>query len=466
MPVVYLAAGLLFLWPVLIGGYYLANKELLSPALLLTLFQTNGDEALSYLLMQDRLMWGIGLIFVLAALYAFFRIARKYPDSHCSSKRLAGLFILVFLLGIRLGAAAQDGYAFKLVSMTCAELGNYREYGRAKALREERLRNLSGLSVKDTHKGIYMLVIGESETRDHMSLYGYGRETTPWLETFYREPGTLVFKNACSNHTHTVPVLTYSLSEKNQYNKKELKEACSLMEAAKAAGYKTYWISNQLQFGAWDTPVAEIASTADVQKWMNQNVGKTTQTFYFDGKLADEIPDLTGEENALIVVHLMGCHGWYGDRYPKDYGRFRGGDNFVDAYDNSVLYNDAVLKQLNEKFNSLSNAKAWIYFSDHGEDADTRKGHDASRFTPEMSHIPLVIQFTEAYRNENKKIIDGLESHLDAYWTNDLLYDLMISLLGIQGLPTETQLDLSSEAYDRTKENTLTLHGKRKLSQE
>lgn len=77
-----------------------------------------------------------------------------------------------------------------------------------------RLQALSGLHIDEKDKGIYILVIGESETRDHMHAYGYSRETTPWLDSMVSKSGTILFQHAYSNHTHTVPALTYALSEK------------------------------------------------------------------------------------------------------------------------------------------------------------------------------------------------------------------------------------------------------------
>ena len=105
--------------------------------------------------------------------------------------------------------------------------------------------------------GVFVLVIGESETRNHMQVYGYDRETTPWLQDQRENRENITFSNAYSNHTHTVPVLTYALSENNQYNEIALQDAYSIVEAANAAGYETYWLSNQRKLGAWDTPVAE-----------------------------------------------------------------------------------------------------------------------------------------------------------------------------------------------------------------
>ncbi len=43
----------------------------------------------------------------------------------------------------------------------------------------------------------------------------------------------------------------------------------------------------------------------------------------------------------------------------------------------------------------------------------------------------------------------------------------MLSVLGIEGAPNpEPHLDLASPAYDRTRENVLTLHGKKAISEE
>ena len=107
-----------------------------------------------------------------------------------------------------------------------------------------------------------------------MESYGYKRHTTPFLESFKKDPGTLLFSKAFSNHTHTVPVLTYALSQKNQYNNIPLQKAYFLIEIAKKAGYETYWISNQRKYGAWDTPTSEMAGTADHQVFINGRAGK------------------------------------------------------------------------------------------------------------------------------------------------------------------------------------------------
>lgn len=309
-----------------------------------------------------------------------------------------------------------------------------------------------------------MLVIGESETRNHMQVYGYERETTPWMKDQRENKENITFSNAYANYTHTVPALTYALSEKNQYNDMDLQEAYSIVEVANVAGYETYWISNQRKFGVYATPVSETASTAQHQEWMNGMFADSEEKENHDDILLPQIPQ-SCEKNALIIIHLMGCHADYRDRYPDPY--FSGEDATVDAYDDAVRYNDYILSQIYERVHALPNFKGMIYFSDHGEDPDRRLYHEATKFTWPMARIPLAMWFSEDFQADRPETIARLKSHEQAYWTNDMIYDVMIDVLGIEGLPhMEPQHDLASTEYEITKENAMTLHGTLKLADE
>mgnify|MGYP000563534893 FL=1 len=88
----------------------------------------------------------------------------------------------------------------RIVTETKDALHQYKEYGKAKAQREARLQQLQGLKIT-SDGGIFVLVIGESETRDHMGAYGYDRDTTPWMSEETQKPEAILFQNAYSNHT-------------------------------------------------------------------------------------------------------------------------------------------------------------------------------------------------------------------------------------------------------------------------
>lgn len=81
-----------------------------------------------------------------------------------------------------------------------------------------------------------------------------------------------------------------------------------------------------------------------------------------------------------------------------------------------------------------------------------------------MAHISLGILTSEDFRKHRPGTWQTLEAHRDRYWTNDLLYNLMVDLLDIQGMPgEEPELDLASPLYEGEPGNLRTLHGKRKL---
>ena len=138
------------------------------------------------------------------------------------------------------------------------------------------------------------------------------------------------------------------MSEKNQYNHIPLEEAYSIIDLAEAAGYDTYWISNQAGFSASDTPITIISSTAAHHTWINGRGASPSDSTYLDGKLITELPDNV-DRPSFIVIHLMGSHSRYADRYPKSYSLFSGRGKFVDGYDNSVRYVDSVLQGIFEK---------------------------------------------------------------------------------------------------------------------
>lgn len=466
-----LAYVIIAMIPLLAIGYLVISQgHPVTADIILTLFQTNAGESWAYITSQPVWSWVVMLLLLTfsLALYGWWLI--RWP-SHAplyTSKKAIVLFLFGTIVGGVYACNQNDvkkGY-YPLAAVHEAHngLAEYKAYGEAKKMRMMRLQSLTGLHIDEKAKSVYVLVIGESETRDHMHVYGYDRNTTPWLDSMISKPETVLFKNAYSNHTHTVPSLTYALSEKNQYNTKRLEDAYSIIEIAKAAGYDTWWISNQLKYGAYDTPIAEMASTVDHEVWINQHAGKLVKTSYYDEELVHRLPNLPMDKPTLIIVHLMGCHGSYADRYPLEYARFTGKGDAIDSYDNAVAYTDYVLQQIYEKVKTYPNFKGMIFFSDHGEDVEEKKGHEATKFEPVMSRIPFLFIASPAYMQEKSETYSHIQQNSSAYWTNDLAFDFLVDVLGIKGYSTmEPNRDIASDSYDMTKETIRTLHGKRQI---
>jgi heptose-I-phosphate ethanolaminephosphotransferase len=162
----------------------------------------------------------------------------------------------------------------------------------------------------------------------------------------------------------------------------------------------------------------------------------------------------------------MGSHQKYDKRLPSEFIRFEGQDETLDYYDDTVLYTDYILEKIYSKASEKSNFKAMIYFSDHGEDPHVVGGHDPVNLNGQMLRIPLAVYLSDRYVQDNPKIHDALVQNKDKYFSNDLIFDLTVRIMGISGLPgMDDSLNLADKAYALDKNSVLTMYGKMHLDE-
>lgn len=380
---IFLAVILLPVFVIL--GYYSVTSTVFAPDTLLAIAQTNIQEAIEYA--KDNFSCKTIFLIILANASVFF-VAIKNTQKILWNKY--NLFLVLFCITACLVGVYKyrDNIITDIPKQASKTLAQYKNFSKE---RTDRKDNMSKLLL--SHKpeaGVYVLVIGESQNRAHMQAYNYHRATTPWLDSMKNDKNMLLFTKAYSCHTHTVPTLLYALTAKNQYNNIAVKNAVSVLEVAEAAGFETVWLSNQVKYSAWDTPVTSIASEANQQKWINSTLGESTNTDYFDGKLIEELEKIKITDKMLIVMHLMGNHGSYEQRYPKAFEKYDG-KNTIDKYDNSIIYNDYVMSQVYKRARKIPNFKGLVYCSDHADAIDKNLSHDAAQFDFDMTHIPLYI---------------------------------------------------------------------------
>jgi glucan phosphoethanolaminetransferase (alkaline phosphatase superfamily) len=197
------------------------------------------------------------------------------------------------------------------------------------------------------------MVIGESSRYDRWSLNGYARETNPLLS---QEANLVALPDVITSVSATrlsVPVII-SRKPATQSLKDGFSEK-SFLTAFKEAGFKTFWLSNQISFGKFDTPVSVFAKEADVVDFLN--LGGFTDNSNYDevlfGPLKHALADPAPKK--LIVLHTLGSHWNYSHRYPKQFDKWQpslfGVDKPVytdirikeqlnNSYDSSILYTD------------------------------------------------------------------------------------------------------------------------------
>lgn len=442
-------------------GYYSVTSTVFAPDTLLAIAQTNIQEAIEYA--KDNFSCKTIFLIILANASVFF-VAIKNTQKILWNKY--NLFLVLFCITACLVGVYKyrDNIITDIPKQASKTLAQYKNFSKE---RTDRKDNMSKLLL--SHKpeaGVYVLVIGESQNRAHMQAYNYHRATTPWLDSMKNDKNMLLFTKAYSCHTHTVPTLLYALTAKNQYNNIAVKNAVSVLEVAEAAGFETVWLSNQVKYSAWDTPVTSIASEANQQKWINSTLGESTNTDYFDGKLIEELEKTKITDKMLIVMHLMGNHGSYEQRYPKAFEKYDG-KNTIDKYDNSIIYNDYVMSQVYKRARKIPNFKGLVYCSDHADAIDKNLSHDAAQFDFDMTHIPLYIYLSDSYIQNNSAKYKSLEKQKNKLFTNDLLFNLMLGVLGINlNNIYEPNNDPTADTFDNNKERFKTLYGKKYICEE
>lgn len=253
----------------------------------------------------------------------------------------------------------------------------------------------------------YVLVLGESTTRRRMSVYGYKRKTTPFLDSL--KPDLWLYEDVISSHAHTIGALKDALTLNSLSTDKDF----SIIQMMNQAGFKTFWISNQRPIGQYESLVTLIAKSSD--KYITKNTASDGTITPYDDVLLPEFKKALKDDapKKFIVLHPLGTHLLYSDRYPDQFNKFKGisPSNFdhqqahrrSNAYDNAVLYHDFFLKQIFEEMAVINHHSYILYFSDHGDEVYENidfSGHAEENPTKSMLEIPFFIWMNDSFRQQ------------------------------------------------------------------
>lgn len=439
----------------LFWSYYSITHTMFNSAALLAILQTNITESIAYIKDFSSVF---NYVFICLFLVVMIAIAINLKNLYIK-KGLTVFLLVICMVDIFFICKCKDNILLNVFKQANASVAEYEKFKDKTKQRQENIKSMLSINENNNDNGVYVIVIGESQNKKHMSAYGYDKETTPWLDKIKTDNNFILFEKAYSCHTHTVPNLTYALTAKNQYNNLKMEKSPSIIEVANLAGYDTVWLSNQVQYSAWDTPITIIADGANQQKWINSNLGETTKTNFYDIKLIEALNEIDLSKKMLIVIHLMGNHGSYEDRYPNDFNNFKGETG---TYDNSILYNDYVMSNIYRKVKTIPNFKALIYFSDHSEAVNEKLGHDSSNFRFSMTYIPMYMYFSDTYIKDNHDIVETLQNSKNKYITNDLIFNTVLGVMNIQLNDIyEPQNDITNIEYDSEKNRFKTLYGEK-----
>ena len=398
--------------------YYLYESKLTLSAFYI-LFETNASEAGEFL--STYFNWFVIVLFLILffALYKqyqslFSKTPTKYSIDVYSSFKIKNVLIASFLLG----GVFISGYvikkklsAYNIYYSTKNAYMGYEEMQRVfqSNLAKPTSNHFSGIISKDIPQ-TYVVVIGESTTSKNMSLYGYYRKTNPKLEEIRDE--LLVFNNVIAPNAHTIPSLNKVLTLSNYENIKAI-EMGSALQLANGAGFETYWISNQQPLGIYENMVTLLSKACDNQIFLseeNSRYGSPDEVVF--PHLKSALQDTAKKK--LIIVHLMGTHSVYKYRYPESFNIFKNAPQtkfpsetattMINEYDNAVLYNDFVVREIIDLVKAENKNSFVVYFSDHGDEVfhDINFiGHSEYQGTDAMYEVPFLVWLSEDFKKFN-----------------------------------------------------------------
>jgi glucan phosphoethanolaminetransferase (alkaline phosphatase superfamily) len=223
-----------------------------------------------------------------------------------------------------------------------------------------------------------ILIIGESLSSEHLKVFGYPRDTMPYIESMTKN-SKFFLKKAFSSGVGTKVSLTLFFNVIREPNNQEalLSRQGNLFKQAKAHGFKTILLSNNTGSIVIDGPI-------DIDQrplFLDNSQGISSGLF---GELGDRaFPMLLskislGEKN-FIVLHMNAPHSPYDQHYQAlgekfllyKTDQFDKRNSFINSYDNCLRYVDEeVFKPLIKTFKEIFKNRGeshLIFISDHGE---------------------------------------------------------------------------------------------------
>ena len=314
---------------------------------------------------------------------------------------------------------------------------------------------------KATGQNLHVVVIGESSNRDHWSLYGYERETTPYAKKWFSECNYCSYSNnAWAADKYTLFALDYALTNKSQYHSQTQNGIVSIIDVLNKAGFHTVWISNQQYVGAENNGYNQIGQRAKEALFVEKKQFSFADDRPIETVLLKPLEDVISKnqlkKNVIVFIHLMGSHAPYRYRYTDDFNFWEGGlnPNSLNAYDNSILFTDMIINKIKE---ICKNADSFLYFSDHGELPGTGRDH----LHIDMFKVPILAEFKKPTERQ-MRFLKNMKNNVP--FTTDGIFDTLVGIYGVETNYYQRSLDLSDEQYSfKRVEDLLVNSGRNKI---
>lgn len=329
-----------------------------------------------------------------------------------------------------------------------------------------------------------VLIIGESFNKRHAQLYGYDKPNMPNQTRLMKSRRLTRLDDVVSPWNLTSFVFKHLMTTYCVGDDKDWCDYPLFCQIFRKAGYQVNFLTNQFlpqaKEAVYDFSGGFFINDPEMSEV--QFDVRNDRLHVFDEDLLKDyehlLPDSMmahTDKPQLTIFHLMGQHvnyrircpkskkKWTADDYPNDSDMTRKKLGVMADYDNAVWYNDSVVNQIIERFNSRD--AIIIYLSDHGEEVFGKgarhffgRMHNAEitkRLAEEEFRIPMWIYCTWTYSRNHPDVVKAVRSAKNKPYMTDALPHLLMGLAGIHCPYYKEKYDLLSPQYDTTRPRIL-----------
>ncbi len=443
-------------------------KALIGAGIVNSVLETNRKEAAEFMQMYVTWREWAALFLGCALLFGAWRFlrGRSLPGDWnkilCRGLAATGLVSLISVLCSYPGFFASGILpTFRVVSATSLAVENAMAYHRLADSIDTHIE----LTENESSIRNIVFILGESTNRNHMHLYGYYLPNTPHLDEMQAKGEIVAYSDVISPHSTTVEVLSELFTFCDYESDKPWYEYHNLIDVMNAAGYRTHWLSNQESSGMWGN-VAQLYANRSTMHRFTRLRDSTEDIGILDGELLpildETLPDASPDRN-FFILHLMGGHGLYYNRYPYSFQKFNGEDirleigthfrDIVAQYDNALYYNDYIVSEIIDRFRDKE--ALVIYVPDHGEavydEGGSIAGHLEENPDRHMIEIPVIFWASRKFRDKYPEKWEEIENAADRpYRTDDMIHTIM-ELADIRTAEWNPQKSVINEEFDASR---------------
>ena len=456
-------------FPIDVASLYL-NKQSASMAFLQNILRTDINEA-SELLIS---LWPLcSIVVVLYILY--FVLAFRVENNYLISKKYRKFILVSAVLAIVLGVtvftvygkmrnkarpmlsvmygAVHDCYIklYKIypynLYVSLVDIINNHNY--QKKLEEQVATFSFGINPQQNDANpLYILVVGEAVRYDHLGINGYSRNTTPLLS---QQMNLVSYDSVFSQANLTSYSLPLIVSRATAENSDIAYKEKSIVGAFKEAGYYSGYMNKQLS----SYLELRIAKSSDYSYLSNKEVDVD---YNYDIDLVNRLKECVSDTSQFFVMHTTGSHFRYEYRYPAEFEVFKpvmgktfsylsireeNKNEFINAYDNTILYLDYFLNNLISYVDSLNRSAVVVYVSDHGEsfwDNELKLSlHGSYEISKYEFHVPLLVWYSDEYLLLNPKKVENIKNNKNKSISSDVIFYSMLDVADIKGVIDSTK---------------------------